>query len=210
MKRTGSIAALFFLAAAAVAAQGMKVLELQVGYLSPKDTKAGAIFGANYGVSVDEKMDLSIGLSYFHKGYSKETEVAKSQTGAGSGINTVQQPLEYSTTLIPLMANVTVHFPFQQPWGFHAGGSLGYEFLFDTYTNHATNTSEKFRFSGFGWMLRAGMECAIGSRSFFNLEAFYNNCKVKGNKKVVQGIPTWDQVDVSGIGFRAGVRVLLY
>jgi hypothetical protein len=90
------------------------------------------------------------------------------------------------------------------------GGSLGYEFLFDTYTNHAAKTSEKFKFSGFGWMARAGMDCAIGSRSFFSLEAFYNNCKVKGNKKEIEGLPTWDQVDVSGIGLRAGVRVLLY
>jgi len=168
MKKTASTVALSFMIAGSIAAQGMKVLELQVGYLSPKDTKAGAIFGLNYGVSVDEKMDLSLGLSYFHKGYSKTTEVSEGyETGAGSGVKTVQQPLEYSTTLLPLMANVTVHFPFQQPWGFHAGGSLGYEFLFDTYTNHATNTSEKIRFSGFGWMLRVGMEASIGSRSFF-------------------------------------------
>ncbi len=210
MKKTGFTAALLFLFSGWAAAQGMKMLELQGGYMTPEDTKAGAIFGIHYGVSADERVDLSIGLSCFHKGYSKTTEVATNTGGSGIDVTTEKKLLEYSTTMIPLMVNVTVHFPFHPSWGFLAGGSLGYEFLFDTYTNHETQVSEKIRFKGFGWMARAGSEWAIGSRSFFNLEAFYNCCKVKGNKKTAAGIPTWNEVDVSGIGFRAGVRVLLY
>jgi hypothetical protein len=211
MKRIGLLLTMVLLSTGMVSAQGMKLLEFQVGYLSPKDTKAGMILGGNYGISIDERVDLSLGLSYFHKGYSKETEVAgKSTTGSGSKVGTIQQTLEYSTTLLPITANATVHIPFQPPWGLYVGGSLAYEFLFDKYTNHETKTSESLRLSGFGWIARAGMEWSIGSRSSVTLEAFYNSCKPSGNKKEVEGIPTWDEVNVSGLGFRAGFRVELY
>lgn len=210
MKKTALIAASAVVIYTSVMAQGLKVLEFQGGYLSPKGTKAGVIFSGNYGVSIDEQVDLSVGLSYFHKGYSKETTSDKIYTGTGTQIGTKTQAIEYSTSLLPIMANVVVHIPFQPPWGWYLGGSLGYEFLFDKYTNNETKTSEKTNFSGFGWMMRAGMEWAIGSRSSIVAEAFYNKCKVKGDTKEVQGIPTWNEVDLSGLGFRAGFRVELY
>jgi len=210
MKTIGLVLATAFLVVVGAAAQGMKLLEFQGGYLSPKGTKAGFIFGGNYGISIDERVDLSLGLSYFHRGYSKETTVAVVPTGTGAQIGTKERLLDYSTTLLPIAANIAVHIPFQPPWNLYFGGSLAYEFLFDKYTNHQDRISESSRFSGFGWMARAGMEWAIGSRSSVELEAFYNSCKATGGKKEVDGIPTWDEVDMSGLGFRAGVRVELY
>ena len=60
-----------------VQAQGVRVLELRGGYLNPKGTNAGLIFGGSYGVSIDERVDLSLGFSVFHKGYQKETAVVE-------------------------------------------------------------------------------------------------------------------------------------
>jgi hypothetical protein len=195
----------------AVYAQNLKVLELQVGTLNPKGTRAaGLILGGSYGITIDERVDLSLGLAVFHKGYTQETQVKSSTTLPGSQVNTVMKPLEYSTTLLPLTANARIYIPFQQPLGIFIGGSLAYEFLFDKYTNHETKKSEKSSFNGFGWMARAGLEYSIGSRSSITAEAFYNGCKVKGDKKEIDGIPTWNEVDVSGFGFRGGLRVLLY
>jgi len=90
------------------------------------------------------------------------------------------------------------------------GGSLTYQFLFNTEHNFEENIKEKRNYSGFGWMARAGIEYNIGSRSSLLIEAFYNSCKVKGNKEKKQGLPVWDEVDVSGLGFRAGVRLYFY
>jgi hypothetical protein len=191
--------------------QNLRYFEFQGGTLNPKGTRAaGLILSAGYGICVDERVDLGLGISMFHKGFTEKTEVASSTTLPGSEVKTVIMPLEYSTTLLPVGANATVHIPFQPPLGIHVGGSLVYEFLFDKYTNHETKQTEKSRFSGFGWMARAGFDLAIGSRSSLSAEAFYNGCKVKGNKKEIEGIPTWDEVDVSGLGFRAGLRVELY
>ena len=63
---------------------------------------------------------------------------------------------------------------------------------------------------GFGWMARAGVEYALGSRSSITLEGFYNGCKVKSDRKKIAGIPSWQEVDLSGFGFKAGLRLELY
>ena len=192
-------------------AQNLKVLELQAGYLNPKGTRAaGLILDGGYGITIDERVDIGLGVGVFHKAFSKETEVTGGKTGAGSQVDTKMQLLAYSTTLVPITANVTVHIPFQPPLGLYLGGSLAYEFLFDKYTNNETKASEKSNFRGFGWMTRAGIDWTIGSRSSVTLEAFLNKCKVKGDKKEIEGIPNWKEVDVSGLGFRAGFRLILY
>ena len=194
-----------------VSAQNMKVLEIQGGSFNPKGApKAGLIFGANYGVCVDERIDLTLGLSVYHKGYTEKTYVGSDSTGAGSATQQVLMPLEYSTTIIPITASATVHIPFQPPLGFYIGGSLAYEFLFDKYTNNQTGEKDSPTFNGFGWMARAGVEYALGSRSSITLEGFYNGCKVKSDRKKIAGIPSWQEVDLSGFGFKAGLRLELY
>ena len=194
-----------------VSAQNMKVLEIQGGSFNPKGArKAGLIFGANYGVCVDERIDLTLGLSLYRKSYSEETPVDSLVTGAGSNSVTVMNPLEYSTTIIPITASVTAHIPFQPPIGFYVGGSLAYELLFDKYSNYRTGEKDSPKFNGFGWMARAGIEYKLGSRSSIIAEGFYNGCTVKSDRKKINGMPSWQEVDLSGFGFKAGVRVELY
>jgi hypothetical protein len=194
-----------------VSAQNMKVLEIQGGSFNPKGARrAGFIFGANYGVCVDERIDLTLGLSIYRKSYSEETPVDSAVTSTQTQTVTVLNPLEYSTTIIPITASATVHVPFQPPLGFYFGGSLAYEFLFDKYTNYQTGEKDSPTFNGFGWMARAGIEYALGSRSSITLEGFYNGCKVKSDRKKIAGIPSWREVDLSGFGFKAGLRLELY
>jgi hypothetical protein len=197
--------------AGSVYSQNLKALELQIGTLNPKGTHAaGLILGGSYGITIDERVDLSLGLAWFHKGYTKETEVGNFQNPGGSSVQTKKTELEYSTTLLPITANARIYIPFQKPLGFYVGGSLAYEILFDKYTNNELKKSEKSTYNSFGWIARAGLEFSIGSRSSITAEAFYNGCKVKGDKKKIDGIPTWNEVDVSGFGFRGGLRLLLY
>ncbi len=192
-------------------AQSVKFLEIQGGKFNPKGArKPGLIFGLNYGIVVDERVDLGLGISVFHKGYTQKTYVDTSQTSAGSEVQQVLKPLEYSTTIVPLTANVTIHVPYGRPLGFYFGGSLAYEWLFDRYTNYEDKKEDKARFSGWGWMARAGAELFIGSRSALTGELFYNSSKVKGERKKIAGIPSWKEVDLSGLGFRLGLRVELY
>jgi len=201
MKKLTWIFVLAVLGAGSLIAQSMRVLELQAGYMDPKGTPAGLIFGGNYGISIDERVDVSFGLSYFHKSYKKETTVSSSTGPSGVTMTHVVQNYEYGTSLLPLAFNVTVHVPIQPPLSWYVGGGLSYQFLFQKENNYDDNVSFKHTYKSGGWQLRAGVEYQIGSRSSLILEAFNNNCKVKSDDI---------EVDVSGIGFKAGVRVLFY
>ena len=178
------------------------------GYLNPKGTQAGTILGASYGISVDERVDISLGLGYFHKNYEQLTEVADTSYASGVVENTVTKELEYSTTLLPISANVVIRIPFQPPLSYYVGGSLTYNFLFNNEKNFEEDISEKRTYKGFGWILRAGIDYSIGSRSSILIECLYNMGKTKRNvDETVKGLPVWDEVDISGLGIRAGLRL---
>lgn len=188
--------------------QGVRVLEIRGGYLNPKATKAGLILGGSYGISIDERVDLSLGISYFHKNYSQESDVADTSFPSGIIQKTVKKELEYNTTLLPISASANIRIPFQPPVYWYAGGSITYQFLFNTENNFEEGVKEKRIYRGWGWMVRAGIEYTIGSRSSLILEAFYNIGKVKRNvEETVKGLPIWEEVDMKGLGFRTGLRL---
>ncbi|MFH1941582.1 MAG: hypothetical protein ABIL68_05715 [bacterium] len=199
---------LFFSLLGFAQGQGVRILELNGGYVCPKDMKAGLMFGGSYGISIDERVDLSLGLSYFHKNYTRTSAVADTDFVSGVHETTVMKELEYSTTLLPVFASLNIRIPFAPPVFWYFGGSITYRFLVNKEMNFEQSISEKRNYRGWGWMARAGIEYAIGSRSSIILEALYNIGKVKRNvKETVEGLPIWDEVDVSGFGFRAGVRL---
>lgn len=182
-----------------VYSQSTKVLKFKGGYLNPKGMEGSLILSGNYGIAIDERVDLSFGISYYNK-KSKSKDVEFEGTQDNVYYQVVDETTEYSNTLLPLSVDLTASFPMQPGFFWIAGGGLTYEFLF---LKDAT-------FSGFGWNVSFGIEYEIGSRSSFILEGFYNSCKPKG-KIQVEGVgKRTAEVNVSGIGLRAGIKLLLY
>ncbi len=189
-----------------VRAQGVNILELHAGYFNPRGAESGLILGGCYGYSFDEMIDMSLGISYFHRGYTKQSKIA-TEVDNGIVINTVEKRLEYSTTLLPISLNLNVHLPSYSMLSWFFGGSVSYQFLFNTENNYEEQIKEKRKYRALGWILRGGAELMMGSRSSLFLEAFYNICKAKRNEEKVAGLPVWEEVNVSGLGLRAGVRL---
>lgn len=191
--------------------RNMKALELHVGTLNPKGTPAGMLLGGSYGISVDEAVDVGIGVFYFWKKYTEDTSVPNPNADPQQPeTSTVKRELDYNTSLLPVSANVTVHFPVAQQLSVYGGGGISYQFLWSKQNNYVDGVEKSRFFKGFGWVGRVGLEYLLGRRSSLIAEAYYNGCKVKGNKSEEAGLPTWDEVDVSGLGFRAGVRLIIF
>jgi len=198
---------LFLSTAAASFGQGMRMLELRGGFFNPKDAQSGLILGGIYGISFDERVSLGLGVDIFHKGYTKKTTIGETTTESGIVESTVQKLLEYNTTLVPLTLNLDIRFPLDPPVVWYVGGSLAYELLFNSENNYKDKIKEKRFYSGFGWMARIGIEYSIGQRSAVILETFYNNCRVSNNSEKKAGLPVWNEVNMSGFGFRGGIRL---
>jgi hypothetical protein len=200
MHRTNWIVGILVLSGVALAAgQGVSVLELRGGYFNPPDIEGGLILGGSYGIAIDERVDLSLGVSYFNARNEDQTELAQNVVD-NVVISTIKDSTRYSNTLLPITADVSIKMPIQPPLYLFFKGSIAYEFLFVKSTT----------FHGFGWMVHGGIEYTIGSRSSILLAVSYNSCKPRGNKEKQEGSLTYDQVNVSGLGITAGLKLEFY
>lgn len=193
------IVLVMFVLGSTVSAQSTKVLKFKGGYFNPKGMEGSLILSGSYGIAVDERVDLSFGISYFNK-TSKSKDVTFEGTRDDVEYQVIDETKEYSNTLLPLSVDLTASFPMQPSFSWLLGGGLTYEFLF---LKDAT-------FSGFGWNVFLGIEYEIGSRSSFVIEGLYNSCKPQGKIKVEDIGKTTAEVNVSGIGIRGGIKLMLY
>lgn len=207
-----AIVLLVCFSAGLVFGQNAKVLEFEVGYLNPKDVEGGMIYSGKYGIVVDERVDLSLGLDFFHSSYTQESTVGDEVVVNGQVTSTTKQlELEQSAYLLPISLNATVRFPVQPPLNVFAGAGFSYQMLFNKINNLEDDVSKTLTFRGTGWIFRGGVEYNLGSKSSLLLELFYDLATVSrdlGESEL--GLPTYDEVDLGGIGFRAGLKMEIY
>jgi len=183
---------------------------IRLGYLDPKGSQAGLILGLDLTAQVDETVELGVTINGFRKSYEKTTTIAQQVSAGGLIEKQVQQELAFTTFFLPIMAEAIVHFG-QEDFHFFANGGLGYEMLWNNENNLAQQKRERRYYSGFMWLAGGGFQQRLGSRSAFIGEVFYHNATVKRNQtKNTEGLPVWSQVDLSGLGFRGGLRFGLW
>jgi hypothetical protein len=198
---------LMALSTAVLAQRGM--IGVHAGYMNPKDTKSGLVVGGNWGTSIDESVSIGLGFDFFHTAYNEETRVA-SETANGMTTKTYMTEMEYSRTILPLMAEIDVKIPMGRYLGYLIRGGLGYSFLWSNEKNFEKKTNENRNYDGFTWQAAFGLYYDVGSRSTFIVDLFYNNGEVSREvKKSTEGLPVSERVNLSGLGVRVGVILTL-
>jgi len=203
----GLVMALFTIPAVAWV-DGSRVTTIRLGYYNPKDTKSGLLIGVNLSTAVDENVDFGLSVDFFHRSYKQEREVADTVSAGGVIEHTIVRELEFTTTAVPIMASLTLKLNSQLPFTYFFGGGLGYELLFNKENNYETQISDTRFYHGFCWELQGGVMYRLGRRSWLIAEVLYHDAHVKRNRKKTEaGLPIWDEVNLSGLGFRFGVRM---
>ncbi|HDQ00362.1 MAG TPA: hypothetical protein ENN22_14440 [bacterium] len=199
---------LVLFAATQIFAQAYSATTLKVGYYNPKGAKAGFLFGGNYSWVVDESVDIGIAVDYFRKNYTEETTIAESVSPGGTVENEIRTEAEFTTNILPIYGILNVKFPAGRYLDYYLSGGLGYAMLFSTEQTFGEGGSKQNRFySGFKWLASAGFMYQVGSRSSFLAEVFYDGTKVSRDKKNEAGAPVRYEVNLSGLGFRVGIRM---
>jgi len=189
-------------------AQAVSATTLKAGYFNPKGSKAGFIFGGHYSWIVDESVDIGIAVDYFRKRYTEETSVAESVSAGGTVEKEIRTDAEFTTNILPIYGLINIKFPAGMYLDYFASGGLGYAMLFSKEQTFGENASKTNRFySGFKWIVSTGIMYQVGSRSSFLAEVFYDGTKVSREKKDDIGAPVRYEVDLSGVGFRIGIRM---
>lgn len=182
--------------------QASSATTLKAGYFDPKGSKAGFIFGGSYSWIIDESVDIGIAVDYFRKNHSEDsTQVQGDET-------LVIKYADFTTNIVPIYGVLNIKFPAGMYMDYFLSGGLGYEMLFRKEQSYGQDEAKKSRFySGFKWILSAGLMYRIGSQSSFIAEAFYDGTTVSRDKKdEATGLARYE-VDLSGFGVRVGIRM---
>ncbi len=203
----GVVAALVFVLGVLPAMGQLRPAALKIGYLNPKDAQPGLLLGADFTFPVDETVEMGFSANVFYRNYKKLSSVAAPGYSAGINEKTLQQELEYTTLSAPLYAIINILIPMNRYFGYQLHGGLGYEFLFNQENNYLEQKSEKRFYKGMSWLVSAGFHYRIGSRSSITGELLYHSAKVsRSRSETPEGLPIWREVDLSGFGFRFGIR----
>jgi hypothetical protein len=189
---------------------GAPFSEFKVGYLDPEDAKPGIIFGINLGRMIDESLSWSFEFNYYQKSYNRVTTVDEIQLNQITP-SIQQRELEYKTTMIPVFLKLNLEKQLGQssPLFFRASGGLGWEMVWNREANYLTDEQSTRFYNGFGWQGNAGLGFQISSSANFFVDALYNGSKVSRNSTTSEdGLPTWEELDISGFGVRAGVSIV--
>jgi opacity protein-like surface antigen len=188
--------------------QAKPFTQIRFGTLNPKDAKSGVILGVRTGRDFDNMVLVGFSADLFWKSYTEESTIADSVTPGGVIYSTVQTSVDYKTLILPLMFTADVRIPVENaPIKPYIGGGIGYQLLFNKEDNFDLGISDSRFYHGFGYQLQVGAEYRMSPNAGFYLEAFYNGCKAKRSSSSTTGLPTFEEVDISGIGFRVGVTL---
>ncbi len=193
--------------ASSVATAQFRISALKIGYLNPKDAQPGLLLSSDFTLPIDETTEIGFSTNLFYRNYKKLSTVAAPGYSAGISERTLQQELEYTTLSIPIYAIVNILIPTNRYFGYQLHGGLGYEFLFNKENNYVDQVSERRFYKGLSWLVSAGFHYQIGSRSAVVGELLYHSAHVSRNRSTTpEGLPIWSEVNLSGFGFRFGLR----
>jgi hypothetical protein len=200
---------MFLLGTTAAFADKGQSLTFRVNYVNPENAKPGVAIGGSFGSSFNDIVTLGLGTDVYYRNYTRDTLVAETVVN-GVTVSTVQRELQYSTLIFPLMAELNLKIPIAFKLSFFGDGSIGFEFMRTHVQNYQDSVSEKKWYAGLAWVLGAGIMYEIGRDTDIYLEGFYKNSKVRRDLDgASEYLPIFEEVNLSGIGFRLGIALSL-
>jgi len=184
-------------------AQQVSYSEFKAGIINPEDAKTGWMFTYGTGKTIDESFSWLVEFNLYKKTYNKDSRVPLPEQE-----DLVQREIENNSYLMPLLFKLSFDKKLIPPSPFVIRGSagIGYQFMLNKEKNNVEGEEKSRFYHGFAYQLSAGAGIEISSSAILFAEAFYHGGKVKRDKKDVDGLPTWIEKDVSGVGFRVGVN----
>jgi hypothetical protein len=198
---------LFILIIAVSLSAQHKFSDFKVGLLMPSDAKSGFLGGINLGRSIDENVGTSIGIDIYRRSYTKETKIAEESIGEGE-FSEIARELDQSITLIPVYFQLHYVGGLSRALQLRLSGGVGYELLWNNITNYETEEDKTQFFHGFGWNVSGGISFPLSRASDVFGEIVYHSGKPSRDAGETEaGLPVRSEIDMSGIGFRFGVRI---
>ena len=205
MQKTTAII-LIFIFTGLVSAQ-TNFTDLQGGILMPSAAKDGFIGGIGMGRMVDQNLGYGFEINYYYQSYVEETEVLQRDQGQVTPTQ-VTTLIDNSTRLLPVYFRLTYNTAISPKFDLRIVGALGYEFMWNSEVNNASNIDETRFYSGFGWYIGGGFALPISDKADFMGEvAYHSSFPSRSEGETPEGLPVRTEIDMSGLMLRLGVRI---
>ena len=184
--------------------------EFKFGRMNPVDTDTGNLYGISTGRRIDNRLFWGAEFNYFQSSFRQETTIADSVVG-GIRFSEKKLELEFDTRIMMFMFILTYERPFsdQSPLYLRGAGGLGWELIWNNEDNFLEGFNRDRFFHGLGWQLSGGVGMVISNTGVLFFDIFYNNSFASRNQdRDEEGLPVWDQINISGLGIKVGVNIL--
>ena len=183
--------------------------EFKFGGYTPKDADFGNMFGITLGRKIDDRLYCAVEGNYYKSNYRKETRIADFDT-AGISFDERQVELDFTTRIFMLFGKLDYELKLgQTPFYFRSSGGLGLEFIWNNENNFVNDTDRTRLFWGFGYKLSAGVGIKISRMGLLFIDGIYNDASATRERASNQdGLPVFQNIDVSGFGFLIGVNII--
>ncbi|MCB0291150.1 MAG: outer membrane beta-barrel protein [Calditrichaeota bacterium] len=184
--------------------------EFSIGSINPKDTGIGNVFGISTGRRLDDRLYWGINVNYFKTSYLKITTVADSGVG-GINFSTKEVELDFTTRILSLHLLISYELKLGEdtPFYYRASAGAGGEFIWNNENNFLEDIDRTRFFNGFGWQLTTGLGLKISRAGVIFADILYHNATARKNReRNERGLPTFQEIDVSGFGARVGINII--
>ena len=202
------LGALLFNCASPLQGSRGSAVEFKVGQLDPNDVDPGTLVGLSFENGIDEHLYWGFEGNYFWSSFAQTTTVPDSISN-NVPITTQEVEVDFSTTFLSLFLHFTYEYRVGTTnWYYRASAGGGWEFIWNKERNFVEDKSRKRQFDSPAYQLTTGLGYRISRDGIFFVDLIYNDATGKSGQTTSEaGLPTFEQIDVTGFGFRAGLNI---
>ena len=181
--------------------------QLHAGFFDPDgDPPSGVVFGARGGTSIDEHLQLGLGLDWNHRSDRTARVVREVPLPGGGTAQRDSLLARSSTNLFPVMAFLQVSPSADLPFTPYFGVGGGYQVLFLSAEDFRTGESFDATYGGWGWQVWGGAAMPLSGRTRLSAEVFLNQAELERNvDDPAGGASLREVVPMDGVGMRFGL-----
>jgi hypothetical protein len=178
--------------------------QIHGGFFDPTGSVAnGAVFGTRIGTNIDDRVQVGVGADWTHRSDRQTAVVGTSPLPGGGTAERRVDLASASSDLVPVLGFIQVA-PSGIRSGPYVGVAAGWEALFVSGRDFATNADFDATYQGWGWQLYGGFALPLSNASRLTVEGFTNQGDL--DRDIVDaGVTYREVVDASGGGMRFGV-----
>jgi len=181
--------------------------QLHLGFFDFDGAGSGSfVAGLRGGPQVDPHIQIGGAFDWVHRSDDQTVVAGDPYTQGGNVITPTRVLARTSTNLLPFQLFLQVSGDQDMPVIPFGGISGGYQLLFLSADDFATQTSFDATFGGWGWQAWGGLGIPLSGQSRLTGEVFLNQSNPEREVTDIDGTEFRERVDADGVGMRFGLQ----